>query len=133
MNVDHPSGPLRNLDDIRRFERAAPLESRMPAGGVHGLFTATAARFPDRPALTMIMSGDDAETPRTLTHRELSAGITRAANLFAELGGPGAGVAFLLPSLIETHLTLWGAETSGYAVPLNFLLQAEQIAELVRA
>src|SRR6266850_2586048 len=27
----------------------------------------------------------------------------------------------------------WGAETAGYAVPINFLLKAEHIAELLRA
>ena len=39
----------------------------------------------------------------------------------------------MLPSLIETHATLWGAETVGYAVPINFLLQPEHIAELLKA
>ena len=43
------------------------------------------------------------------------------------------GVAYMLPSLIETHATLWGAETAGYAVPINFLLQPEHIAALLRA
>ena len=39
----------------------------------------------------------------------------------------------MLPSLVETHATLWGAETAGYAVPINFLLQPEHIAELLKA
>ena len=39
----------------------------------------------------------------------------------------------MLPSLIETHITLWGAETAGYAVPINFLLNSESIAELIKA
>jgi fatty-acyl-CoA synthase len=39
----------------------------------------------------------------------------------------------MLPSLIETHVTLWGAETAGYAVPINFLLQPESIVELIKA
>ena len=28
---------------------------------------------------------------------------------------------------------LWGAETAGYAIPINFLLKAQHIADLVRA
>ena len=36
----------------------------------------------------------------------------------------------MLPSLIETRVTLSGAETAGFAVPINFLLQPESIAEL---
>jgi fatty-acyl-CoA synthase len=39
----------------------------------------------------------------------------------------------MLPSLVETHATLWGAETAGYAVPINFLLQPEHIAALLEA
>jgi fatty-acyl-CoA synthase len=38
-----------------------------------------------------------------------------------------------LPSLIETHAMLWGTETAGYAVPINFLLQVEHIAALLGA
>ena len=52
---------------------------------------------------------------------------------FSDLGGPAPGVAYMLPSLVETHVTLWGAETSGYAVPINFLLQPDSIAELLKA
>jgi fatty-acyl-CoA synthase len=39
----------------------------------------------------------------------------------------------MLPALIETHATLWGAETAGTAVPINFLLQPPQIAALLEA
>jgi fatty-acyl-CoA synthase len=39
----------------------------------------------------------------------------------------------MLPSLVETHATLWGAETAGFAVPINFLLQPEHIAALLEA
>ena len=59
--------------------------------------------------------------------------VRRSANLFASIGGPRPGVAYMLPALIETHATLWGAETAGYAVPINFLLQVEHIAALLEA
>jgi len=39
----------------------------------------------------------------------------------------------MLPSLVETYVTLWGAESPGYAVPINFLLQPESVAELLKA
>lgn len=125
--------PLRSIDDLRRFERDSPLEARLPATSIHGLFAASMAKFGDRTAMTMIMTGEDGETPRTMSYRELFASVTRAANLFVELGGPGAGVAYLLPNLLETQLVLWGAQTGGYVVPLNFLLRPEQLAELVQA
>lgn len=34
--------------------------------------------------------------------------MTQAANLFRQVGGSAAGVAYMLPNLIETHITLWG-------------------------
>jgi fatty-acyl-CoA synthase len=42
-------------------------------------------------------------------------------------------VAYMLPAFIETQYVLWGAETAGIACPINFLLQPEHIAELLRA
>jgi fatty-acyl-CoA synthase len=68
-----------------------------------------------------------------VSYAELLDGITRAANVFVSIGGPAPGVAYMLPILVETHFTLWGAETAGYAVPINFLLQPPHIAELIRA
>jgi len=59
--------------------------------------------------------------------------VRRAANLFTTLGGARHGVAYMLPSLVETHATIWGAETAGYAVPINFLLQTEHVAALIEA
>ena len=67
------------------------------------------------------------------SYRDLLGQIRRAANLFAQIGGTAPGVAFMLPTLVETHVTLWGAEAVGYAVPINFLLQPESIVELLRA
>ena len=125
--------PVATLADVVRFETEKTLEQRYDARSVYDIFVKTAARHPDRTALTMLMTGADDETPRIVTYRQMLEGITRAANFFASLGGRGVGVAYILPSLVQTHFTLWGAETAGYAVPLNFLLQARNIADLVRA
>jgi fatty-acyl-CoA synthase len=125
--------PVATLQDVIRFETEKTLEQRYDARSIYDIFAKSAARHPDRTALTMLMTGADDETPRLVTYRQMLDGITRAANFFASLGGRGVGVAYILPSLVETHFTLWGAETAGYAVPLNFLLQAQNIADLVRA
>jgi fatty-acyl-CoA synthase len=81
----------------------------------------------------MLMTGAPDEQPRRVSCAELLGLIRRAANLFASLGGQRPGVAYMLPSLVETHATLWGAEAAGYAVPINFLLQPAHIAELLHA
>lgn len=125
--------PVRTLVDVVRFESEKTLRERYDARSVYDIFVKGAANWPDQTALTMLMTGADDETPRLLSYRKLLEGVTQAANFFTALGGPAPGVAYILPSLIETHFTLWGAETAGYAVPINFLLQADNIADLIRA
>jgi fatty-acyl-CoA synthase len=124
---------VRSRDDIARFEAEMPLEERLPERSILDVFVGTASRLPDRTALTMLMTGAPDESPRRISFSELLVLIRRAANLFSALAGPRPGVAYMLPSLVETHAVLWGAETAGYAVPINFLLQPEHIAALLRA
>jgi fatty-acyl-CoA synthase len=125
--------PIATLADVIRFENEKPFAQRYDARSVHDVFVKSAARHPDHTALTMVMTGEDGEKPRLVSYRQLLEGITKAANLFTSIGGAAPGVAYILPSLVETHLVLWGAETAGYAVPINFLLQAQNIAELIQA
>jgi fatty-acyl-CoA synthase len=125
--------PIASLADVIRFENEKPFAQRCDARSVYDVFAKSAARNPDHTALTMVMTGEDDEKPRRVSYRQLLEGVTRAANLFTSIGGSAPGVAYILPSLVETHFTLWGAETAGYAVPINFLLQAQNIAELIEA
>jgi fatty-acyl-CoA synthase len=128
-----PEMGVRSRADVARLEAEMPLEQRLPERSVLDVFVGTAARQPDRTALTMLMTGAADEQARRVSYRELLGLIRRAANLFSTLAGPRPGVAYMLPSLVETHAVLWGAETAGYAVPINFLLQAEHIAALLKA
>ena len=125
--------PIRTLDDLTQFEAAMSLDERLPERSVFDVFIAAAQRQPERTAITMLMTGAADEEPRRVSYRELLGLVRRAANVFHDLGGPRPGVAYMLPSLIETHATLWGAESAGYAVPINFLLQVEHIAGLLEA
>ena len=124
---------INSQQSLKEFEKALPFEKRLTARSVYDLFEAAAAAYPDRVAITMLMSGAMDEQPRQVNYAELIKLIRRAANLFFTLGGTRPGVAYILPSLVETHLSLWAAETAGFAVPINFLLQADHIAELMRA
>nr|WP_198085085.1 AMP-binding protein [Variovorax sp. E3] len=125
--------PLRTLEDIVAFENEKPFSDRVRARSVHDVFKESAARFPTRVAVSMLWGSAADEAERGLiTYPALLDGINRAANLFADIGGENPGVAYLLPNLIETFYTLWGAETAGFAVPINFLLGAEHIADIVR-
>jgi fatty-acyl-CoA synthase len=157
-----PSPGIRTREDLARFEAEMPLEQRLPERSILDVFTAGAALWPDRSALIQLMTGAPDEQARRVSYRELLGLVRRAANLFATLGSqdmltPGRheqrpppegaatvfgaarhtvarpGVAYMLPNLVETHATLWGAEAAGYAVPINFLLQPDAIAGLLEA
>jgi fatty-acyl-CoA synthase len=128
-----PDQPIRSQADIDAYVAQAPLEARLPGRSIFDVFTASTARDPGRNAITMVMTGAPDEQPRRVNYGTLLAMIRKSANTFAALAGRGAGIATMLPSLPETHAVLWGAETAGYAVPINFLLQTDAIAALLRA
>jgi len=126
-------GPVRGADDVSALEGSTTFEELVEERSVHDVFALAAVRQPDAVALTMLMTGTLEEEPRRVTYAELAGLVDRAANAFVTLAGPRPGVAYLLPSLVETHAVLWGAQSAGYAVPLNFLLNPEHLADLVRA
>ncbi|MCU4473793.1 MULTISPECIES: AMP-binding protein [Acinetobacter] len=131
-HIEHAwHGGLTTLSAIERFEKEKPLKERIP-NTVYQLFVEASQRYGDKTALTMLMTGED-ENPIQLSYTELLKQINRTANLFAEIAGSGAGVAYILPALLETQVTLWAAETSGYAVPLNPLLNVEHLTDLLKA
>jgi fatty-acyl-CoA synthase len=125
--------PIRNAGDLKHFEAEMSLEERLPERSILDVFIASADQRPDAIAITMLMTGAADEQPRQVRYAQLLGLIRSAANMFSDLGGPAPGMAYMLPSLVETHVTLWGAETAGFAVPINFLLQPDSIAELLKA
>ena len=125
--------PIRSYEDIERFEAEMTVQQRLPERSVLDVFIGAAARRPERTAITMLMTGDADEQPRQVSYRELLGLVRQAANAFHALGGPRPGVAYMLPNLVETHASLWGGQAAGYAVPINFLLQPDHIAELLKA
>src|SRR5690606_7579393 len=75
-----------------------------------------------------------ATPPVRITYPALLADIHRAANLFRSLGvGPDDAVALLAPNTPEAHAVLWGAQLAGRVCPINYLLQPEHIAALLKA
>ena len=125
--------PIRDADDVAALERSTTFDDLVEERSVHDVFALAAVRQPDAVALTMLMTGTVEEEPRRVSYADLAGLVNRAGNAFAALAGPRPGVAYLLPSLVETHAVLWGAQSAGYAVPLNFLLNPEHLADLVRA
>jgi fatty-acyl-CoA synthase len=84
--------------------------------------------------LLFLPSADLARPAKRTTYAALLRAIHRAANLFRSLGvGPDDAVAILAPNSPATHAVLWGAQLAGRACPINYLLQPDHIAALVRA
>src|SRR3954447_19061727 len=92
--------PIKVIADIEALERRS-YDSLVPARNLHDLFQATARLHPDRPALTVLTKGSREPGDVTLTHRQLLAEITRAANLLRShgIGASGGTAAFLCPIL----------------------------------
>jgi fatty-acyl-CoA synthase len=125
---------VTTIADIAALERS-PYDALIPARNLYQLFEATARFHPERPALTVMPAGDPQESAVTLSHKGLLDAITRSANLFRSLGiAPGSGtVTFLCPTLPKLPAALLGAQVAGVASAINFLLNADAIADLLTA
>jgi len=126
--------PVKTIDDIVALERQ-PYDELVPAHNLYQLFEATALLHPDRPALTVMRTGDLEEAAAHFSHRELLGGISRAANLFRSLGvtADSGPVAFLCPALAQMQVALLGAQVAGVASTINYLLTADAAADLLVA
>lgn len=124
---------LSNLSDIETLE-ARPYREVVTARTTTELIAQAAARFPERDAFRYLPDAGLATPVRRVSYRELMVQIHRAANLFAGIGvGPNDAVAILAPNMPETHYALWGAQMAGRACPINYLLQPDHIAALLKA
>ncbi len=119
--------------DVERIE-SRPYGEYMAHASVFDALADAAARHGERPALSFVVDADKPESTRRWTHREFLADVRRAANAFRLLAdGEEPRVALLLPAIPQMYFALWGAETAGVACPINYLLNADHIAELIEA
>jgi fatty-acyl-CoA synthase len=126
--------PVMSIADIEALERL-PYESLVPARDLYQLFDATAQLHPDRHALT-VLTGDSHKSGQvSLTHRELLAEISRAANMFRSYGiAPGGPtIAVLCPILPQIFPALLGGQVAGVASSINYLLNENAIVDLLEA
>ncbi|NBW07568.1 MAG: acyl-CoA synthetase [Caulobacteraceae bacterium] len=103
-------------------------------GSVHDGLARAAARFGPNRALTFLMEADQKRAPHTWSFDAYLEEVMAAANAFHRLGiGRRDVVALVLPNAPETFFCLWGAQTAGIVFPINPLLEAGGIADLLRA
>ncbi len=125
--------PITCIEDVEAVEKT-PWEAVRPASSTYEMLKTSAEARPDQTAITFLLGGTVEEEPIQVPYHQLLSRIHQAANMFTDLGvGPGDVVSFLLPLLPQAHYCLWGGEAAGIANPINFLLKADQIAELMNA
>jgi len=123
---------IATLADKRAAEAEAPVESRWTARTLYEQLRETAARHPDRRAITFQLKSGPADKVLSMTWTELLAETTRAANLFRKLGvGPGDAVAYVLPNGLEAPVVLLAGATAGVVAPINPLLAPEHMGALI--
>ena len=128
------TAPLMDtMADIKAFEKL-PLLSRFPFTNSYALIMDSARRFGDQPALEFLLSGEPDEAAQTISFKQLAADVTRTANLLHSLGVcADDAVSVILPILPQSHPVIWGAQACGIANPINPMLEAGHIAEIINA
>ncbi len=126
----------------RRFATVADrdaIQSEMPWAErevpvtVYDQIARTRAAHGSRPAISFQLFSDPGAKAETLSWDAFHGKVTQAANLFRSLGvGETDTVAFILPTINETAITLFGAMTAGIVNPINPLLEPEKLAGILR-
>lgn len=124
---------LDTLASIEEFEKT-PLLTQFPHTNSYDLFMQSGERFADEPAIEFLLTGQRDEAAQTITFRALAHKITQTANLLHTLGMQQSdSVSILLPILPQSHPAIWGSQAACIANPINPMLEAEHIAEIVDA
>jgi fatty-acyl-CoA synthase len=125
---------FESMAQVAAFEATAPYAERVAAHSTYEALQLGAAIDPQAPALHFLRHASPDETPFTWTHGQFIARVTQAANAFHALGiGRGDVVSLLLPLLPQAFVSLFGAQAVGVANPVNPMLSAGQIADILRA
>ena len=125
--------PFGTAADVRAIEAAGPWPPAGHPATLYSLLSRTAERFGERPAISYQLLSGPKDKAETLTWRQFRDRVTRAANLFRSLGvGETDTVAYVLPNANETAAVLIGGAVAGIAAPINPLLEAAQIAAILR-
>ena len=110
------------------------LQERLTTFDTFELVRRGAAKVADKPALIYLPDGVVDDAPFVLTHHQLIARFTQTANLLHELGhGPSDVVALVMPSIPQSYFVQFGCLASGIVCCINWMLEADRIAEILRA
>lgn len=122
---------IRTLADIEAFEQT-PAEARWRGTDTYDLIRKSALKYAERPAIKYQATAEVDEEPRIIRYRELLEGIHQTANALHHAGiAPGAVTSVIAPNLPETHFALWGAQALGIVGPINPMLEAQALRDIM--
>lgn len=123
---------IRTAADVAEIEKV-PVTERIKHGNILDLLRAAADANTDRIAVRYLAGTGPSDPMRDVTFGALLRHALQTANLLQAEGiGPDDTVTLLLPSVPETFFALWGAEIAAVANPVNYFLDASQIAGIMK-
>jgi fatty-acyl-CoA synthase len=123
---------IRTAADVLEYEKV-PVWQRLKARNVLDLLEHAAAAHGPRIAIRYLAGTGPADPVRAVTFDALLRATRQTANLLHAQGiGSDDTVTLLMPSVPETFFALWGAEIGAVANPVNYFLDAAQIAGIMK-
>src|SRR5260370_6154337 len=123
---------IRTQADIEKLEQV-PVTERIRHASVADLLHDATRENAGRVAIRYLAGTGPADPVRDVTFEQLMRHVLQAANLLNAHGiGPHDTVTLLMPSVPETFFALWGAEIAAVANPVNYFLEASQIAAIMK-
>jgi fatty-acyl-CoA synthase len=142
--------------DMEKVDKSTLSPEQLPQSIYDGIIT-SARRYSNKTAIKYILDGDCigpknipfskkvihqllkvtkgktfAAPYREISYGEVAKSVTQMANALTQLGIEREDVtSIILPNFPETYFSLWGAETAGIANPINPLLDAKIIKEII--
>jgi fatty-acyl-CoA synthase len=123
---------IRTHADIVALEKL-PVTERIRQKNVFEIVRDSGAEHADRIAFRSLSGTTPNDPVRDVTYAEMLKRVMQTANLLRASGiGPNDTVTLLMPGVPETFFALWGAEIAAVANPVNYFLNASQIAGIMK-
>lgn len=122
---------IRSSHDLELI-RQQPYDTTVPFRSTAELLAYSANTYGDATAIYFQETASPEDAPLHWSFQQFNDQCIRAAHLFRSLGvHEDEPVALLVPHIPSALFALWGAQMAGCAFPINYLLTAEHIAELL--
>jgi fatty-acyl-CoA synthase len=122
-----------SVTDVRGIEAKGAWDAEYGTPTMYAFLTRTQKTHGLRPAVSFQITSGPTDKSETITWNALHTRVTQCANLFRSLGiGPTDVVAYVMPNAVETVVALLAGAVAGIVNPINPMLEAEQIASILR-